>query len=240
MTDDMHSNDNPPERSAISSLPFASLVLALACVLASGADRFLTSASYAFNMNEIAAWAAGNAISAAFIYLAATVAAFAISLPGALTMLAIAGGALFGSWVGGTLFVAGATCGSIVLFLAARPALAHRARGAAARWSRALLQREGFGIVLSLRLAPVAPPIVATLAAAALGAPVRGFIAATALGFAPAAAILAYLGSRLATGSAPDSGTLWQWPNLTVLMGLAGLTIMVVLVRLWWSRQSGV
>ena len=227
----------------LSSLPLAALVLSLACVLGSGTDRYLTAASYAFHMDAIAAWAAGQPFLAAFAYVALTIAAVAISLPGGVTLLAIAGGALFGMWMGTALYVAAAVTGSFILFLAARPALSRlnaQPAGRLAGRTAALFRGEAFWIVLAMRLAPPILPVITTLAAAALGAPARSFAAATALGTIPGTVILAYLGSKMASGAAPDASALWVWPNLLLLMTLAALALLPALLRGWWSRRADV
>jgi uncharacterized membrane protein YdjX (TVP38/TMEM64 family) len=236
-----HSGDEAAQSAGgLQYLPFAGLVLVLACTIASGADQYLSPSTFAFHGGKVAGWAEAYPVAAVLGFSLATFAAFAIALPGGAAILAIAGGALFGLWIGAGLFVAAATAGSFVLMLAARPAIGNvlqrKARPLKGGMAR-VIRDEAFWLVLSLRLMPPVPPAVTTLAAAGMRMSPGGFLKATAAGLAPGALLLGYAGSALPTGSAPNDQALWRWPEIAILLGLAAIAFVPVLVRVWWPRQ---
>ena len=83
----------------------------------------------------------------------------ALSLPGA-TVLTLAGGWMFGQWLGTAATVVAATGGATLLFLAARTAFADSLRRRAGPWLRRLqegFQADAFNYLLFLRLVPPFP-----------------------------------------------------------------------------------
>ena len=164
----------------------------------------------------------------------------ALSLPGGVVMT-LAGGLLFGAWVGTGLTVVGATIGACLLFLAARSALAPLLAGRAAGLLdriRPGLERDGFFYLLTLRLIPVVPFWLANLAPALVGMPFGAYAAATVLGIIPGTAVFsgigAGLGDILAAGGRPELGVIFSAPILLPLLGLAALS----LLGAWWRRRN--
>ena len=224
-------------------LPFAGLVLVLACVLASGTDHYLTPAYFAYQASVIADWADANPVAAALGFTLITSAAFAIALPAGMTLLAIIGGNLFGTWIGAGLYTAAATGGSLALFLAARSPIAgvlDRKTRPVRESTAGLIRREAFWLILSMRLMPPVPAAIVTLAAAGAATHPRSFVMATAAGLAPGALMLSYMGSSLAMGDVPDDRALWRLPELAVLLGLATCALTPALARVLWHRSPNV
>lgn len=137
-------------------------------------------------------------LSVACFFLFYTVAiAFVFPAP---VILTIAGGFLFGWWLGGCIAVAGATVGGTALFLAARTAfgsvLRRRAGGAIQRFAEGF-RRDAFTYLLILRLTPLLPVAALNIGPAFFNVSLRAFALATFIGIIPGAMVYAFLGSGL-------------------------------------------
>ena len=181
------------------------------------------------------------AMAAGFVALYAL--AVAVSFPGAV-IFTVTGGLLFGTALGAALAIAGATTGSVLIFLAARsalaPFLAARAGPFLDRF-RAGLQRNAFSYVVALRLTPVIPFWLVNLVSAVLGVRLLPFAAGTLLGIIPATTIFASVGAGaaaiLAAGGRPDLTLILSPPILLPLLGLAALALLPAVLRGWKGRS---
>jgi len=156
----------------------------------------------------------------------------AFSLPGGAVMT-VAGGFLFGPWLGAGLAVAGATLGACALFLSARYALAEtlaRRAGPLLGKLREELRRDGFWYLLALRLIPLVPFWLCNLAPALAGMPFPAYAAATFLGIIPATTVFAGIGAGLGqvldAGGRPDLSVVFSPGVLLPLAGLAALSLL--------------
>lgn len=227
-------------------IPPAVLVLAILLAWAFGLTEHLSWSALARDQQALLAWVAARPVLAPLAFVLAYIASAALSLPqgGLLTMT---GGLLFGTWLGGSLAVTGATLGASCLFLIARSAfgdaLAKRGGKALARM-REELGRNGFSYLLALRLLPVVPFWVINLAAPLSGMKLRDFVAGTFLGIMPATFILASVGSGLgevlARGGRPDPGIVLSWRVLGPLAGLALLSLAPVAWRKWKGQRGNI
>ncbi|WP_376100159.1 TVP38/TMEM64 family protein [Roseomonas sp. CCTCC AB2023176] len=139
----------------------------------------------------------------------------------------------------------GATTGAVLVFLAARYALADWLE---ARFGRLLsrirpgLQRDGFSYLLALRLLPLLPFWLVNLAPALMGMRLRTFAAATAIGIIPGSFVFASVGAGiggiLADGRRPDLSVILQPSVLLPLLGLALLALAPVAYRHWKGRRG--
>jgi uncharacterized membrane protein YdjX (TVP38/TMEM64 family) len=223
-------------------LPLLILLSLCVAVWASGiADQFSWQ-GLARHQAVLADWVGRHPVLAPLSYLAFYVVIAALSVPEA-ALATVAGGLLFGTLLGGTLAVFGATLGSVVLFLVARSALAdsfaHRGGKLLAR-ARGALQREGFSYLLAIRLIPVLPFWLVNLAAAFGGMRLLPYTIATLIGIIPVTMIFASLGDGLgavlARGARPDLMVIVSPRVLLPLLALAALSLMPVLWR-WWRRR---
>lgn len=220
--------------------PLALLLALLGLGWALGATRYLSWESLARHQAWLAAQVAAAPVLAAAAYVALYAGVVAVSLPVGV-WLTLAGGLLFGPWLGTALTVTGATLGACALFLAARHALAEplaaRAGPGLARL-REGLQRGGFFYLLSLRLLPVVPFWLANLAPALVGMRLGPYALATFLGIIPGTAVFtgigAGLGQVLARGERPELGLILSPPILLPLVGLAALS----LLGAWWRGRT--
>jgi uncharacterized membrane protein YdjX (TVP38/TMEM64 family) len=207
---------------------------------ASGVTRWLSFEALAAHRASLAALVAAHPAAAALGYVLAYIIAVTLSLPGAV-VLTLAGGLLFGPWLGTVLTVLGATIGASLLFLVARSALAPLVTGRAAGLVDRLrpgLEKDGFFYLLTLRLIPVVPFWLLNLAPALVGMPFGAYVAATALGIIPGTAVFVAIGSGLgdvlAAGGRPDLGVILAPEILLPLLGLAALS----LLGAWWRKRN--
>lgn len=218
--------------------PLALLAAAAAAFFTLGGADYVSFDRLAENRDALRGWTSANPLLAGALYIAIYAAATAASLPIG-TVLTLAGGFVFGTWIGGGLTVVGATLGASLLFLAARSAFAayfEAKLGATARKMRDRFKEDAFSYILALRLAPVFPFVVVNVAPALAGAPVRAFFAATALGIIPGTFVYASVGAGLdaviARSGTPDLGVVFQPEVLLPLLALALLS----LAPIAWKR----
>jgi uncharacterized membrane protein YdjX (TVP38/TMEM64 family) len=225
-------------------LPFVVLLAAAAAVWASGWLDQLSWAGLARNQAALAGWVAAHPIEAPCLFVLLYIAVAALSVPEA-AVVTVAGGLLFGTELGGTLTVLGATAGAVILFVVARSALAEplaRRGGAVMRAVCDRLHRDGFLYLLSVRLIPAFPFWLVNLAAALCGMRLLPFAAATLVGIAPGtfvfASIGAGIGNVLAAGGRPDLGIIFTLPVLGPLVALAALSLLPLLWRRWTQPNA--
>lgn len=224
--------------------PLLLMLALLGAAYAAGLHRTLSWSWLATHEAALRRLVAAAPVAAGAAYVAAYAVAVALSIPLGV-LLTVAGGLLFGQVLGWMLAVSGATAGAVLLFLAARmalaPLLAARA-GPLLDRVRPGLQRDGFSYLLAMRLIPAVPFWLTNLAPALLGVPLGTFAAATFLGIMPAAFVFAGLGagldSVLAAGGQPDPAVIFSPPVLLPLLGLAALSLLPVLWRRWRSHHG--
>ena len=144
------------------------------------------------------------AIAPIFVAVYAVVATF--GLPA--TPLTLAGGAIFGTVLGSILNWLGATLGATGAWALARGLGEDAFRRLLGRWSAkldALDARRGFATVFRLRLLPVVPFNVLSLAAGLAGVPLRAYVLGTALGIVPGTIVYTYFADTLIAGVAGAS-----------------------------------
>lgn len=216
--------------------PLAAIGLGLALFFATGLQRYVTFEALAENRALLLDWAAANRALAALFYILVYIVVVAGSLPGG-AVATLAGGFLFGTLVGGTLAVVGATVGATLLFLAARTALGDALR---AKAGPSLVRLEaGFcknalSYLLVLRLVPAFPFFLVNLAPAFLGVSLRVYVIGTFFGILPGTFVFASVGAGLGSvfdrGERPDLGIILSAPVLLPLLALAALALVPVAV----------
>jgi len=228
-------------------LPLILLAVVLVLVLASGVTKYLGLSALKENGAVLRAFIAENAVLALVIYVAIYTLATAISIPGA-AILTLAGGYLFGTWVGGIATVIGATAGAVLIFYAVRTSLGAslRARAEASGGRlKAVIDgvREGaFGYILTLRLIPLAPFWLVNVAAALAHAPLGAYTLATFIGIIPGTFIFcgigAGIGDVLARDEAPDLGIIFEPKVFVPLLALGLLTLGTTLYQRFAKRKG--
>ncbi|MFA7261715.1 MAG: TVP38/TMEM64 family protein [Caulobacter sp.] len=226
--------------------PLAIVALLVVAITLSGATRYLNLQTLHDHEAALRGFIGEHLLLSLVVFMAAYAASTAASLPGA-SILTLAGGFLFGTWVGGTATVVGATVGAVLVFYAVRTSLGEALRGKAERGGgrlKAMMDgiRDGaFGYILPLRLMPIAPFWLVNVAAGAAHAPIRAYTLATFLGIMPATFIFsgigAGLGAVLARGGEPDLHVFTQPAVILPLAALGLLSLVTTLVRGHLTRR---
>jgi pyruvate/2-oxoglutarate dehydrogenase complex dihydrolipoamide dehydrogenase (E3) component/uncharacterized membrane protein YdjX (TVP38/TMEM64 family) len=224
--------------------PLVVLILVVIAAFASGVTRYLNLEALQANEAALRGYIDSNLILALATFVAIYAIATAVSLPGA-TILTLAGGYLFGTWIGGSATVVGATLGAVLVFYAVRTSLGEALR-ARAEASGGMLKtvidgvgQGAFGYILTLRLIPLAPFWLVNVAAALAHAPLRAYALATLIGIIPATFIYsgigAGIGSLVARGETPDLGVIFEPKVLLPLVALGLLSLGTTL----YQRRKG-
>lgn len=224
-------------------LPLLLLALGLALFLILDLDRYFDLAVLRDQQAGLRRWVEFHPVLAVAAYLAFYTLLVAFSLPVA-SLVTLAGGFLFGPWLGTVWTVLGATLGATAVFMAARAALGdrlaaflrHKAGPRLVAFEHEL-RHNGFHYLLFLRLVPVFPFWLVNIAPAFFGIPLRTYIAATAIGILPGTFVFAYLGHGLDTtlqqsGSADMADLL----SLEILIALT-LLALLSLLPVWLKRR---
>lgn len=221
--------------------PLALIALAFAALFLTGADAWLSLEALQRNEQALRGLVAEHRIAAVLLFMAVYAAVVTTYVPGA-AILTLTGGFLFGTWLGGSATVVGATLGAIGAWWLIRTSLGEPLR-ARAEATGGLLQRlvrgfqgDAFAWVLSLRLIPAAPFWLVNAAAGLGSAPLRPYALATLLGILPATFIYAGIGAGLGAlfrlGETPDLGVILQPRFALPLLGLALLSLLPAV----WKR----
>lgn len=180
-------------------LPLVLIVAAGTAICLSGLHRYLTLEALVHHRDELAALVRDHPALAMAIFLGVYVLVTALGLPGGLILTAV-GGLLFGTLIGGSIAIVGATIGASLIFLVARTAagtvLTERAGPLAARLS-ANFRTNAFNYLLFLRLVPAFPFFLVNLVPALCGVPLRTYVLATAIGIIPGTFAFASVGTGL-------------------------------------------
>jgi uncharacterized membrane protein YdjX (TVP38/TMEM64 family) len=221
-------------------LPLLLLVAAVVAVFASGAGRYLSLESLRQNEALLRGFVSDNLALSLLVFVAVYAAATAVSVPGAI-FLTLAGGFLFGTWLGGSATVVGATIGALLVFLIVRTSLGAALRARAEKSGgqlKAVMDgvRDGaFGYILTLRLIPLAPFWLVNVASALADAPLRAYALATLIGIMPATFIYSSVGAGisqvLARGEEPNLGIIFEPYVFGPLIALGLLTLAVTIFQ---------
>jgi uncharacterized membrane protein YdjX (TVP38/TMEM64 family) len=220
-------------------LPLLLILVAIAAAWGFGLPRQLSWEALASHQAWLRQIIDGHPILAPACYAVLYAAVTALSIPEG-AVVTVAGGLMFGTVLGAALTVLGATVGAILLFLAARTALAgpvaKRAGPLLAR-IRPGLERDGFSYLLALRLIPVVPFWLVNLAPALVGMRLAPYALATLIGIIPGTVVFASIGAGvggvLAAGQRPDLSAVLSASVLLPLVGLALLSLVPVAWRYW-------
>ncbi len=224
-----------PGFSARRLVPLLLLIAAGIAFVAGGGCHYLTFATIADNREWLCALVVRWGFIAALLYIAAYAVLVALSVPGGV-VLTIAGGFLFGTWLGGLCAVVGATLGATGVFLAARAGLGGLAQRAGPLIGKleAGFRADAFNYLLVLRLVPLFPFWLVNLVPALAGVALPTYLLATFIGILPGTFIYASLGSGLGNVvDKPDLGLVFRPSVLLPIIAIAVLAI----VPVWYKRR---
>ena len=203
-------------------VPLGVIAILLLVGYFSGVHTYLSPENLSQNKATLDAFVQDNFVLAMGTYLIIYIIAVSISFPGA-SFLTIAGGAIFGWLIGGTLTIFGATIGASIIFLVAKTSLGDfLAEKAGPRMSKLRdgFQKDAFNYLLTLRLAPVVPFWITNLAPAFFGMDLGRYALATFLGIIPGTYAYSFIGEQVGTSFEKDSNIVTN-----VTLGLAALAI---------------
>ncbi len=212
-------------------LPLAFLVAVLIAFFATGLNDYATFDTLKENRETLLAFVRDYFIFAILIYVVGYAFLTAASVPVA-SLVTIAGGFLFGSYLGTFLTVLAATIGATTLFLLARTAFGEALQERVGPYIRRMekgFQEDQANYMLFLRLVPVFPFWVVNLAPAFLGVSTRVFMITTFIGIIPGTAVFTIVGAGL--GSVFDRGESFSIDSVLtpeILAALAGLGILAL------------
>jgi len=220
-------------------IPLGLLVAAGITFVAVGGRHYLTFAALAENRDWLSSLVQRWGFVAAFLYIAVYALLVALSVPGS-AVLTIAGGFLFGTWLGTLCAVLGATLGATGIFLATRAGLGGLARRAGPLVGKleAGFRADAFNYLLVLRLVFIFPFWLVNLVPALAGVRLSTFILATFLGIIPGAFVYASLGNGLGNVvGEPGLGVLLRPSVLGPVVGLVILALIPVGYKRWRTKR---
>lgn len=210
-------------------VPLVALAAAAAAVFGLGLDDFLTFEALRENRHLLMGFVESHAILAIALYLLIYAASTAASLPGG-AILSVAGGFLFGPWLGTACVVVAATLGVTAVFLVARSTIGNILRAKAEPALRKMergFQKNALSYLLVLRLIPLFPFWLVNLVPALLGVPLRTYVIGTFLGIIPGVLVFTLAGAGL--GSVFDTTEGFSVASVLtpeVITALAGLSVL--------------
>ena len=224
-------------------LPLLLLVSAIVAAYALGLHRYVSFETLRDHRDDLLAFVDAHPLVAPLLFVALYALVVALSIPGG-AIMTIAGGFLFGTWLGTIAVVIGATLGATAIFLIAKTSLGDWLAGMAG--ARIRRMEEGFrenalSYLLALRLVPVFPFWLVNIVPALLGVELWVYVVATLIGIIPGSLVYASVGNGLGAvidaGGTPDFGTIFETEILLPLLGLAALALLPVLYRKYHARH---
>jgi len=221
-------------------VPLGLLVVAGIAFIVAGGHKYLSFAALSENRDWLCSLVTSWGIVAALLYVAVYGLLVALSVPGA-AVLTIAGGFLFGTWLGALCAVIGATLGATMIFLAARAGLGGLAQraGRVAGKVEAGFRADAFNYLLVLRLVPIFPFWLVNLVPALVGVRLTTYVLATFLGIIPGTFVYASIGNGLGdVVEEPDLRILFKPSVLVPIVGLALLALIPVGYKRWRAKKA--
>lgn len=225
-----------PKRLLVRALPLLILAAIGATLVFGGVYDKLDVASLARYQAELQALVARHPVLAALALYAGIAAIVSTGLPGG-AVLVLGGGFLLGIVEATAIAVAGNVTGTTILYLAARrlfvgggtpPAVVERIRAG--------FQANPVSFAFFIRLVPVFPIGVSSVALAWLGCRLPLFLVATAIGVIPSTTIIAAIGAGIGTTLAENgevSLSILAQPRFAIpLLALAALALLPALLGL--------
>ncbi len=225
--------------------PVVLIACLLVAVVATGDWRRLSLTQLASHRQALTLMVAHRPMMSLLIFVGIFTAVVVACTPGP-GVMAVAGGFLFGPWLGGAASLVSFTLGASLVFLACRTAFGDWAinrAGPLARRIEAGFSANAFSYLLTLRLIPIVPFFVTNIAAGLARVRLRDLVLATWIGSAPVSFVLGDLGAGLGglfdRGVTTDGGLLLRPQILLPLSALALLSAGPIAWRVVRSRRQG-
>jgi uncharacterized membrane protein YdjX (TVP38/TMEM64 family) len=173
---------------------------------------------------------------AALAFMGAYTGVVALSLPIA-AIFTLAGGFLFGKWLGTLYAVSAATFGSTIIFLIAKTSLGEALREKAGSIYKSIeknMKENAAGYLLFMRLVPVFPFFLVNIVAAIFNVSLRTFVLTTFFGIIPGGFVFANAGEQL--GTIEKLADLVSTEMLLAFALLGGLVLLPTIYKQLTSR----
>lgn len=236
----------PRKGSFARNLPLIGILL-VAAVGAFTLRDYLSFQTLADNREWLLDFRDDNYLLTALAYVVIYVLIVGFSLPGA-TIATLAGGFLFGLYVGALLTVASATIGATIIFLAARhgfgETLSQRMEASKGTIKRIKdgIDENQWSMLFVIRLVPAVPFFVANLIPAFMSVPLHRYVISTFFGIMPGSVVYTSVGAGLgevfARGETPNLGIIFEPHVLLPILGLAALALLPVVVKAVTGRKG--
>ncbi|MEZ5930644.1 MAG: VTT domain-containing protein [Alphaproteobacteria bacterium] len=189
------------------------------------------------HQNDLIALVTSKPVLAGILFTTVYALFVATSMPG-LAIFTMAGGYLFGWFLGAVYTMIAATIASTFIFLLARSAIGEAMRERAGpmiqRFAKGF-KKSALSYVFIMHLVPILPYMVVTTVPAACGVPLPVYMFSAFFGILPATVLLARIGSGLGDVLAtegPIDLTNFMTPDITLsVVGLAALALLPVIFR---------
>ncbi len=229
------------------ALPIIIVVVLLGGFFATGAHRYFAPDRLFTTLEGLRTTIEANLLLSVLAFTLLYAGLVAISFPGA-TILTIAGGFLFGQWIGTVSVVLGATAGAIAIFFMAKTAfgdtLASKAGGFVKKMEEGFREGE-LSYMFLLRVVPAFPFFAVNIAAGLLNVKLRNYAIGTFFGIIPGTAVYVSIGNaiRAGTKTLDDAGLtqVFTQPQIYIpFIGLALLGALPVVIKKLTGKKVGV
>ncbi len=218
-------------------LPIFFIAIAIFAVFYFRLNTYLSFEALKTHRHLLLAWTQQHYLLMVLAYIGIYTVAVALSVPGAV-FLTLAGGFLFGLWMGTLYVIFSATLGASLLFLIVQNALGDWFAKKMGRWISKMqrgFQQNALQYLLILRLVPLFPFWVVNIVPALLNINKITFIVATFFGIIPGSFVYVMVGNGLGhifdSGQSPNLGIIFELPVLLPLIGLALLSLIPIFYK---------
>lgn len=225
-------------------IPLAVLALGLAAFFFFDLNQYVSLSALKMHREHLQFWVENYGALSALVFAGIYALAVAFSIPGAV-FITIAGGFMFGPYLGTVYVVIGATIGAIGVFLAAKYALGDVLRakaGPAIKRMEAGFRENELSYLLILRLVPLFPFWLVNLVPAFLGVSLRTYAIGTLLGIIPGAFVYSLVGDGagavLDAGGDLNLGIIFAPRFLAPIIGLAVLACIPIAYKKIKGRKA--
>ncbi|MDT7044235.1 TVP38/TMEM64 family protein [Candidatus Nitronereus thalassa] len=217
--------------------PFGKIVLLSVLGLGIGAffyfdlGQFFSLEALKSNRDRLLAYTEANFGMAMALFILIYIVQTGFSLPGG-AIMTLAGGFLFGSFLGTVLVNVGATTGATLGFLSARYLLrdwVEKKFGDRLESIQAGFAKNAFSYLMTLRLIPAFPFFLVNLVSGLTRINIGTYITATSLGIIPGSFVFAFAGRQL--GTINSLGEIASPPVLLAFTLLGVLALMPIIYR---------
>ena len=180
-------------------VPLVILVILMMIIFFTGVYEKISLQSLQDHKDNLQAMVNNNTLLSVLGFMSIYILSVALSLPIA-TPLTLAGGFLFGKWLGTAYVVISATIGASIIFIVAQTSLGTTLREKAGTIYKRIetnMAENATGYLLFMRLVPIFPFFLVNIVPALFNVPLRTFVLTTFFGIIPGSFVYVNLGEQL-------------------------------------------